>query len=558
MTARQRRMVAVGLVVLALVGGLASWHMRQSPPVELTILAINDFHGYLKPPPGGISLRDPQEHAKRMQVPAGGAEHLATAVEQLRARKANSVFVAAGDLIGASPLLSALFSDEPTVEALSLMGLEIAAVGNHEFDDGKDELLRIQYGGCHPNRGCKGPKPFAGAKFKYLAASTVIERTGKTLLPAYDVKEFGGIPVAFIGLTLKGTAGVVTPSGVFGLKFRDEAETVNELVPELRRKGIEAIVLLIHEGGFPAGEYNECTGISGPIVDIVNKLDKAVDLVISGHTHRAYKCVIDGRLVTSGDKFGTILTEISAKLDPRTRDFVRVEAENHIVRVDKFPKDPRQSELIAAYEKLARPLAERVVGSLTETLSRTEAGNGESPLGQIVADAQLAATREPAAGGAQFAVTNAGGIRTDIVKRGDGVVTYGDIFAAQPFGSNLVTATLSGAQIKLMLEQQWLDQPKPRILKVSKTFSYTWDDRRPKGDFVPAESIRIDGVPVDPKGWYRLTANTFLIEGGDGFHVFKAAKDVKGGPPEVQVLEQWFKANSPVSPGPLDRIRRAE
>ena len=226
------------------------------------------------------------------------------------------MFVAAGDLIGASPLLSGLFHDEPTIEALSLMGLEVSAVGNHEFDEGRDELLRMQNGGCHPLAGCRGPSKFAGAKFRYLAASTIDRRTGKTLLPAYEVKEFEGIPVAFIGLTLKDTPKVVSPSGVAGLEFRDEAETVNALVPELRRRGIEAIVVLIHEGGFPTGDYNECPDISGPIVNIVKKLDKAVDLVVSGHTHRAYKCVIDGRLVTSADKFGTLVTEIELMLDP--------------------------------------------------------------------------------------------------------------------------------------------------------------------------------------------------------------------------------------------------
>lgn len=558
MSSFQRRIAAAILLVLAVAAVLAIWRSRAGAPVELTILAINDFHGNLRPPPGGISVLDPKDRTKRVSVPAGGAEHLATAVQTLRARKANSVFVAAGDLIGASPLLSALFNDEPTVEALSLMGLEITAVGNHEFDDGKDELLRVQSGGCHPLKGCKGPKPFTGAKFKYLAASTVVESTGKTLLPAYEVKEFGGIPVAFIGLTLKGTPGVVTPSGVVGLKFRDEAETVNELVPELRKKGIEAIVLLIHEGGYPAGDYNECPGISGPIVEIVNKLDKAVDLVVSGHTHRAYNCRINGRLVTSGDKFGTVVTEISAKLDPKTRDFISAKADNHIVRIDTYAKDAAQTALIDAYDKLARPLAERVVGSLTETLSRSEAANGESALGQIVADAQLAATSAPEAGGAQFAVTNTGGIRTDVEKRGDGVVTFGDIFAAQPFGNNLVTATLTGAQIKTMLEQQWLNQPKPRILQVSKNFSYAWDDKRKPGDFVPADSIMINGVAVDPKASYRMTANAFLIDGGDGFHVLKESTGQKGGPPEVQALEAWFKSHSPIGPGPPNRIKRVD
>lgn len=554
MTSFQR--IAVAVVAVLLFAILVS-HLRPRT-VDLTILAINDFHGNLKPPPGGISVLDPKDRTKHISIPAGGAEHLATAVAQLKANAANSIFVAAGDLIGASPLLSALFSDEPTIEALSMMGLAISAVGNHEFDDGKDELLRMQNGGCHPLKGCKGPKPFTGAKFKYLAASTIVNETGKTFLPAYEVREFGGIKVAFIGLTLKGTPGVVSPSGVAGLTFRDEAQTVNDLVPELRAKGIEAIVLLIHEGGFPTGDYNECPGISGPIVDIVNKLDRAVDLVVSGHTHKAYTCTVNGRLVTSGDKFGTILTKINVKLDAKTRDFISAQAQNHIVRVDAYAKAPEQTALIDAYDKLARPLAERVVGSLTDTLSRSEGPTGESALGRVVADAQLAATRAAEAGGAQFAVTNTGGIRTDIRKRGDGVVTFGDIFAAQPFGNNLVTGTITGAQIKTMLEQQWLNQPKPRILQVSKGFSYTWDDKRAKGDFVPAESITLNGVKVDPATTYRLTANAFLMDGGDGFLVLKDTKDRKGGPPEVQALEAWFKSHSPLTPGPLDRITRAE
>ncbi len=555
----RRRLAAIILGALALAALAAASRLFFFKPraVELTILAINDFHGNLRPPALGISVADPKDKTKRIIVPAGGAEHLATAVAQLRAKKTNSIFVGAGDLIGASPLLSALFSDEPTVQSLSMMDLALSAVGNHEFDDGKDELLRVQNGGCHPEKGCKGPEAFKGAKFRYLAASTIVEATGKTLFPAYEIRTFGGISVAFIGLTLKGTPGVVTPSGVAGLKFLDEAETVNALVPELDKQGVKAIVLLIHEGGFPAGDYNECPGISGPIVDIVRKLDKAVDIVVSGHTHRAYNCVIDGRLVTSGDKFGTIVTEISVKLDTRTRDVASAKASNHIVRTDTYGKDARQTQLIAAYDKLARPLAERVVGSITESLSRTETETGETPLGDVIADAQLAATAAADKGGAQIAVTNIGGIRTDILKRGDGVVTFEDIFSAQPFGNALVTVTLTGAQIKTMLEQQWLNQPKFRPLQVSKGFSYVWDDRRPKGDFVPAESITLDGKPIEPAGRYRVTVNNFLADGGDGFHVIKDGKDQRVGPPEVQALDAWFKAKSPYTPGPLTRIKRA-
>src|SRR5437660_8845691 len=303
-------------------------------PVDLRILAINDFHGYLRPFAGGIRIDDPADPTRKITVPAGGAEHMATLVKELRAGRKNSIFVAAGDLIGASPFLSALFHDEPTIEALSLMGLEIASVGNHEFDEGRDELLRMQNGGCHPTDGCQGPHPFKGAQFRYLAASTIEKPTGTSLFPPYAVREFDGIPVAFIGLTLKGTANIVSPPGVAGLEFRDEADTVNALIPELKSRSIEAIVVLIHEGGFPTGDYNECPGISGPIVDIVKKLDKAVDVVISGHTHQAYNCTIDGRLVTSGDKYGTIVTVIDVKLDPQTRDVISAQANNRIVRLD--------------------------------------------------------------------------------------------------------------------------------------------------------------------------------------------------------------------------------
>src|SRR6202166_4720539 len=311
----------------------------QAAPVELRILAINDFHGYLRPPPGGIRIADPDDKTKKIAVPAGGSEHMATLVKQLRQGAKNNIFVAAGDLIGASPFLSAMFHDEPTIESMSMMGLAVTSVGNHEFDEGKDELKRMQNGGCHPVDGCQGPHPFAGAKFHYLAASTFEKDTGKTIFPPYEIREFEGIPVAFIGLTLKGTADIVAPPGVAGLEFRDESDTVNALVPELKARGVEAIVVLIHEGGFPTGDYNECPGISGPIVDIVRKFAPAVDIVISGPTHQAYVCDIDGRLVTSGDKYGTIVTAIDLKLDPVTHDVISARADNTIVRTSVYAKD---------------------------------------------------------------------------------------------------------------------------------------------------------------------------------------------------------------------------
>ena len=522
-------------------------------PVAVKILAINDFHGNLKPALGGIRVRDPADRSKTVNISAGGAEHMATLVKELRAKNANSIFVAAGDLIGASPLLSALFHDEPTIESLSVMGLEASAVGNHEFDKGAAELLRMQMGGCAAQDGCKGPAPFKGASYKYLAASTVVEATGKTLFPAYHVKYFQGIPMAFIGLTLRETPTIVVPAGVRGLSFRDEAQTINELVPQIKAQGIEAIAVLIHEGGVPAGDYNECPGISGAIVDIVKKLDKAVDMVISGHTHRAYNCRIDGRLVTSGDKYGTIVTQIDVLLDPVTRKVLSAQAENVIVRTDSFSKDPVQTQLIAAYEKLVIPLAKRVVGRIGAALPRDANAAGESALGQVIADAQLAATQDA---GAHIALMNPGGIRAAMGLPADGQVRYEDLFAVQPFYNNLVTTTLTGAQLVALLEQQWRDQPSARLMQVSRGFSYTWDAARPLGERVLRESLRLNGQAITAQSKVRVTVNAFMAGGGDNFTQLKNGTDTRTGMMDVDALELYIKNNPGLAPGALNRIAR--
>jgi len=556
-------------VMLTTAPGLASRAVAQSAtpvatpvaatPVDVRILAINDFHGYLRPSPAGIRIADPDDKTKKMMVAAGGSETMATLVKQLRAQATNpknTIFVAAGDLIGASPFLSAMFHDEPTIESLSMMGLEIASVGNHEFDEGKDELLRMQNGGCHPVDKCQGPHPFAGARFHYLAASTVEKDTGKTVFPAYEIREFEGIPIAFIGLTLKGTATIVSPPGIAGLEFKDEADTVNALVPELKARGVEAIVVLIHEGGYPTGDYNECPGISGAIVDIVKKFDSAVDVVISGHTHQAYVCEIDRRLVTSGDKYGTLVTTIDLKLDRASRDIVSAKADNVIVRIGATARDPEQTALLEAYDKLAAPLGNRPAGSVSETLSHIPDHAGESALGDIIADAQLAATQATAKGSAMIAMTNPGGIRINVTKKDEGAVSYADLFASQPFRNQLVTLTLTGAQIKNVLEQQWRDPKLPRILQVSNGFSYSWDDARPSGDHVLADSLSLNGARIDPAASYRVTVNNYLSVGGDGFTVLKDGTAPLVGAYDIDALYGYFRANGPIGPPPAKRITR--
>ena len=415
-------------------------------PVEVHILAINDFHGNLEPPSGGVRVFNPAAPREWGSTPGGGSPRLASAVAQIAARNpANTIMVAAGDLIGASPLLSSLFHDEPTIEAMTKMGLALTSVGNHEFDEGWQELRRMQEGGCHPVDGCKGPAPFKGAGFQYLAASTYLDN-GETLFPPYAIREFEGIKVGFIGLTLEGTPDVITPAARVGISFKDEAETVNALVPKLREQGVEAIVVLIHEGGFTTGALDDCHGLSGTIAEIVPKFDKAVDVVVTGHTNGIYICTLDGRLVTSAGAYGTRLTDISILLDPKTKDIIGKKARDVLIAESDFPEDPAQLSLIAAYKTQAEPLMKRVVGKSTVAITRFNNNHGESALGDIIADSMLETARKDG-GKVDIGFMNPGGIRTDIPYR-DGNITFADIFAVQPFGNDLTLLTLTGADLE--------------------------------------------------------------------------------------------------------------
>ncbi|MDP1544712.1 MAG: bifunctional metallophosphatase/5'-nucleotidase [Anaerolineales bacterium] len=543
------------LILTAFSLAMSPVQAKPSGTVDVQILALNDFHGNLLPPAGSSG--------RVGTIDAGGVEYLATHVSNLRALNPNTVVVSAGDMVGASPLLSALFHDEPTIEAFNLIGLDFNAVGNHEFDEGWAELVRLQEGGCHPVDGCLDGDGFDGADFRFLAANVVRKDNGKTIFPAYKQRAFQGARIAFIGMTLEGTPSIVTPSGIADLNFLDEADTVNALIPELKKKGIETIVVLIHEGGVQSAPapYNGCTGISGPIVDIVERFDDAVDVVISGHTHQPYNCEIDGKLVTSAFSFGRLVTKIDLTIDRKTGDVVSMAADNRIVTRD-VPKDGLLTALIAKYQAIAAPLENRVIGSITAEITRTPNAAGESALGDVIADAQLYATTPPSLGGAVIAFMNPGGIRADLIyasspaNEGDGFVTYGESFTVQPFGNNLVTMTLTGAQIDTLLEQQFVGcgQTASRILQVSAGFSYTWNTAGGACDKVDPATIMLNGVTLNPSGSYRVTVNSFLADGGDNFFILPSGTDRLGGAVDTDALEAYFVAFSPVAPGPQDRI----
>ena len=533
--------------------------------VPVQLLSFNDFHGAMENPSGSGG----RITTAAGPVDAGGVEYLATHIKTLRETNPNTLVVTAGDNIGATPLLSAAFHDEPTIESLDALGLDISSVGNHEFDEGIEELWRIQFGGVHPDAedqdGGFDKDGYDGAKFTYLAANVIYDEDALPVFMPYTVRNFGLAKIAFIGMTLEGTPNVVTAAGVAGLTFLDEVETANALVPKLKELGAETIVVLIHEGGASSGPYNKCEGISGPIFDIVNKLDPEIDVVISGHTNGAYACDINGRVVTSAAHNGRLVSDIDLIIDEYTGEVKSMKTDNVIVTRD-VAKDADQTAIIAKWKALIGPIANRVVATIAGDITKTVNALGESALGDLIADAQLAA-----ASGAQIAFMNPGGIRTDLVASqvsgGEqvGEVTYGELFSVQPFANNLIVMDMTGAQIERVLEEPFFDFAKnaertftapavPPVLQISNGFTYVLDMSKPAGDRVDPSTIKLNGVTLDPNATYRVVGNVFLMGGGDGFAGFKQGINRTSGIFDLEALEAYLKDRPGFAAPTLGRI----
>ena len=557
----------------------------QPSSMDITLIGFNDLHGNLEPPRLSVNASGP---SGTVAVPAGGVAYLAGAIATLKAANPHHAVISAGDMVGASPLVSALFLDEPTIDAVNRMQIDFNAVGNHEFDKGWRELLRLANGGCEKNTArqpCQLNPSFAGANFGFLAANTRRE-DGQKLLPATGIKRFSQdgatVTVGFIGLTLKTTPSMVTPAGVAGLRFADEADTANALVPQLRAQGADIIVVAIHEGGSTTAALNEtsCAGLNGDIVPILERLDPAIDVVISGHTHQSYICDYGRQppqrplLLTSAGQYGTLVTDIALRFDTRTRQLVRKTAHQVIVqgegfngsqgRVETtalypvFAPDADIAQLIASAKAAAEPLTQRPVGQASAAIRRTPGASFESALGNLIADAQLAATQSADKGGAQISFMHAGGLRADLVPDEQGLLRYGQLFAVQPFGNNLVVKTFSGAQLRAMLEQQFdrgSSAVKPsRVLSVSQGFSYRYDMAQPAGTRV--SGLALNGVLLTDDGAYRVSISSYLASGGGNLTVFNEGRDVLGGDQDLDALEAYFRDHSPIAPPPTNRITR--
>jgi 5'-nucleotidase len=598
-----RKFAAIAMVVLFAVPGAV---LAKAPAKDTTIqvLAINDLHGHLAPnTPGTIQIGccNPVINSSGVQtgwtqqtVPAGGIAYLATHIKALRATNPNTITVGAGDLIGASPLVSALFHDEPAIEALNSIGMDVTGVGNHEFDEGIDELHRMQFGnqlggdGCHPIDGCQDGSPFEGSVFQYLAANVFYEDSDVTVFPPYEVRKVGNAKVAFIGLTFEATPTVVTPSGVAGLDFRDEVETVNALVDQLRNEqGVKAFIVLLHQGGFqtvpappafpgptPVGnEYtdvNGCVNFNGPeLAEIADDLDDRVSVIVSAHTHAAYNCTMSGKLVTSASSFGRVVTDIDLTIDSQTKEVKSATATNVIV-TQNVAQDADVKAIFDKYTALSAPLANRVIGTITADIrsgrdspSGTNAA-GEQPMGDLIADAMLEATTAEDFGESVAAFMNSGGVRAGLlfnqISGGElpGEVTYGEAFSVQPFGNTLVVKTCTGQQIYDVLNQQFNNPAagSNRIMLPSANVRYQWTSVG--GAHVIDGTVSFDGGTtfIDKAAPYNVTMNNFMADGGDNYTVFKSCADPLGGEIDLDALARYLGGHPNVAPPPLVRITR--
>lgn len=549
--------------------GCSSSH-QSSEPITIGILAFNDLHGNLEPPAITVPV---MLDGELVQVPAGGMSYLSSAIYDFKQRYQHHLVVSAGDMISASPLISSLFLDEPTIYAVNEMAIDFNAVGNHEFDRGRDELLRLQQGGCEQytlREPCQVRSYFPGANFALLGANTLID-DGQSLLPRYGIKKFKhgsrDITVGVVGVTTRETASSVSQSGIVGLTFTDEATAANKAALELKQAGADILVLVIHEGGATNTTALEvgCDGLHGDIVPILNQLSDSFSVVISGHTHRAYVCDYQTvnqhkpLLLTSAGEKGSLVTEIELLFDPKTGTLTRKQGQNKVVqgeairkgnylieleqRLPIFSADPKVSVIIDEYKHAAEALSGRVVGYAKAAITRDQSIHGESQLGQVIADMQLYVANQDRYTRADLSFMNTGGMRADLQPNLQGELTFGDIYAVLPFGNQLVTKSYTGAQLYQILEEQFASGTNtletPRILQVSVGVSYTADLTQEKGARI--KNFLIDGQPVIHNQRYRVVTHTFLAEGGDNFLTFAEGLDRAWGAIDVDAFEHYLR-----------------
>lgn len=503
--------------------------LKPAAPEQVTIFSINDFHGNLQSEQPVPYQYTQNYNGKVVNGAAGGYAYLAAKLKERRAAVGASILVGAGDLMGASPMGSALLKDEPVVEALNRIDLSVTAVGNHEFDSGTADLMRRIQGGC-PQTGCAF-SDFSGARYAYLGANVIDKTTRQAWLPPYVIRQVGHLKIGFIGAVTADVPNLVAGDAVKQLEFEDEAKAINRYVPELQKQGVDAIVVLIHEGANFKGSENDptyrCEGLQGPIIGIANRIDPAVSLIVSGHSHQGYTCKIGDKLVVQGRSYGAFLTESTLSIDKASRRVVKAEAVNHLIDQQQIVPDAAAQKLVAEVSRLTASMRSRPVISLNKPLQRFSQDKVfDSTLGNLIADAQLHHAQH--IGQADIAFMNSGGIRNDLpsgVNTSPVQVNFGDLYAVQPFGNGVIRLKMTGEQIRQVLQQQWQNRPAGDVKKlfVSDGFSYEWHQKAVVAEQI--QNLRLHGELLSNEKIYTVIVNSFLADGGDGFTVFRQASE---------------------------------
>lgn len=549
------KILSVSLLALL----LPACALKPAAPEQVTIFSINDFHGNLQSEQPVPYQYTQNYNGKVVNGAAGGYAYLAAKLKERRAAVGASILVGAGDLMGASPMGSALLKDEPVVEALNRIDLSVTAVGNHEFDSGTADLMRRIQGGC-PQTGCAF-SDFSGARYAYLGANVIDKTTRQAWLPPYVIRQVGNLKIGFIGAVTADVPNLVAGDAVKQLEFEDEAKAINRYVPELQKQGVDAIVVLIHEGANFKGSENDptyrCEGLQGPIIGIANRIDPAVSLIVSGHSHQGYTCKIGGKLVVQGRSYGAFLTESTLSIDKASRRVVKAEAVNHLIDQQQIVPDAAAQKLVAEVSRLTASMRSRPVISLNKPLQRFSQDKVfDSTLGNLIADAQLHHAQH--IGQADIAFMNSGGIRNDLpsgVNTSPVQVNFGDLYAVQPFGNGVIRLKMTGEQIRQVLQQQWQNRPAGDVKKlfVSDGFSYEWHKKAVVAEQI--QNLRLHGELLSNEKIYTVIVNSFLADGGDGFTVFRQASERALIGRDLDAMESYIReAGKKIEQIPVNRV----
>ncbi|MEC1525870.1 bifunctional 2',3'-cyclic-nucleotide 2'-phosphodiesterase/3'-nucleotidase [Neobacillus niacini] len=500
--------------------------------IHVQLLGINDLHGQL------------DYSAKVNGQPAGGIAYLSGYLKDRELQNnAQTIMLHAGDAVGASRPVSALLQDEPTIHFLNEIGFDLGTVGNHEFDEGVKEMKRLIEGGSHPATAAKYGE-FEGADFPYVVANVVDEKTNQLILPPYSVKEVDGVKIGFIGVITTETPSIVTASGVAGVKFTDEVEAINKYAKVLKDQGIKSIVVLAHNPGTSATDGTKPTG---EVVEFANQVDDEIDVIFGAHDHKYLNSTVDGKLLVQSYSYGTAFSDIDLTINPETGDITGKSAE--IVTTFQTPEflDEGVKAELDAYMADIAPTINEEVGVAAVEITRTANEAGESALGNLIADSMRDATK------ADFAFMNSGGIRDNL---NQGPITWGELFAIQPFGNDVVTMKVTGEQIRTLLNQQF-SADRNRIMAVS-GLKYTWSVEKPLGEKV-LDIFLPNGKKIDPNAVYTIAVNNFMSDGGDGYTILKQGKDRKVWLTDLDTLVNYVKAQTkPISAAIEGRILNAK